>query len=216
MIHDFFKDGRPHNGITYEQFLNAIKVKVERLSTNMDAVTDHDEFLKLNFQRSQRIYKTYTVSPELRKLLSGINEPQLWMVITEDWCGDSAQILPYIEKITEVNPDIQLRIIYRDQNPDIMDLYLTNGSMRSIPKLVAFDREGNELFQWGPRPREAQDLVNQLKAEGYSKDQFIEQLHLWYGRNRGKAIEFEFKKILTDLSNDSEEFLDRPSISNQF
>ncbi len=199
MIHEFFNKKRPHNGITFEQFFNTMKEKVEKLSSESQNLSHQDEYLKLNYQRGQRINKTYTVSPELKNLASKINGPQLWMVITEDWCGDSAQILPYLAKIVEVNPKINLKIIYRDQNLDIMDLYLTNGKSRSIPKLVAFDESGSELFQWGPRPREAQDLVNQLKAEGYSKDQFTEQLHLWYGRNRGKAIEFEFINILNGL-----------------
>ncbi|MCL6097112.1 MAG: thioredoxin family protein, partial [Bacteroidetes bacterium] len=97
------------------------------------------------------------------------------------------------------NPLIDLRILLRDQNLDIMDLYLTNGNSRSIPKLVVFDQDGNELVQWGPRPAEAQALVNKNKSEGKSKDEFIKELHLWYGRNRGKNLEEEFEKIIVRL-----------------
>jgi len=90
-----------------------------------------------------------------------------------------------------------LRIILRDSNLDIMDLYLTDGKSRSIPKLVAFDEQGNELFQWGARPRQAQELVNRLRSEGMSKEIFLEQLHLWYGRDRGKSLESELKEIIS-------------------
>jgi hypothetical protein len=79
-----------------------------------------------------------------------------------------------------------------------MDKYLTNGA-RAIPKLIAFDEQENEFFQWGARPKEAQDLVTQLKNEGKSKTEFLEALHLWYGKNRGKNLETEFLEILQKL-----------------
>ena len=120
------------------------------------------------------------------------------MVITENWCGDSAQNLPYIIKIAECNPSINLRILFRDQNTDIMDLYLS-GNSRSIPKLVVFNEQGDELFQWGARPKEAQNLVIKLKSEGLSKDEYLSQLHLWYGRNRGNNLENEFIDIIGKL-----------------
>ena len=79
-----------------------------------------------------------------------------------------------------------------------MDEYQTNGT-RSIPKIVAFDSEGNELFTWGPRPKEAQQLITQWKNEGIVKPELYEKLHLWYGRNRGKNIEGEFLEILSSV-----------------
>jgi hypothetical protein len=153
---------------------------------------------KLNTHRSNRIHKTYKPSDELVGTINKVNEKQIWMVITEAWCGDSAQNVPFIAMIAKLNNLIDLRIILRDDNLDIMDQYLTNGTSRSIPKLVAFDESGNELFQWGPRPVEAQNLVNELKSNGTTKKEFTEKLHLWYGRNRGKAIEKEFINLLKD------------------
>lgn len=198
MHHQFFADKRPHNGMTYSDYFEKFRIKVETIDpTNLiGEEKERSEYRKLNFQRSSRIHKTYLVDPVLCDMIKNISKPQLWMVITEDWCGDSSQNFPYIAMMSKFNPLINLRIILRDQNTDIMDLYLTDGISRSIPKLVAFDEHGEEIFQWGPRPREAQELVNKLKSEGKTHDEFIEQLHLWYGRNRGKAIESEFKEIL--------------------
>lgn len=118
------------------------------------------------------------------------------MVITETWCGDSAQNLPIIAKAAELNDRIDLRILLRDSNTDIIDHYLTNGTSRSIPILVVFDLDGNELFKWGPRPYTAKTLVTNLKRDGFSKEEFNQQLHLWYGRNRGKELESELLQIL--------------------
>ena len=200
MTHQFFMDKKPHKGLTYQQYTDIFQKKVEENDTSKlnEEQIKKFETTKLNFQRTSRINRTYVVNNVLCSKIKEINQPQIWMMITEDWCGDSAQTIPYIAKIVECNPLIDLRIILRDQNPEIMDNYLTNGS-RSIPKLVAFDMDGNELFQWGPRPQEAQELVNNAKAEGKSKEQFLNELHLWYGRNRGKNLEEEFMNILEEV-----------------
>jgi hypothetical protein len=129
-------------------------------------------------------------------MVKEISSSQIWMAITEPWCGDTAQNLPYIYKIAELNPSIRLRVILRDSNPEIMDRYLSETGARSIPKLVAFDESGNELFQWGARPKEAQELVVKLKNEGMEKEKFLEQLHIWYGRDSGRTLEKEFLQLL--------------------
>ncbi|MFC2133628.1 thioredoxin family protein [Bacteroidota bacterium] len=198
MAHQFFLDKRPHNGLKYEEYVEKSKNKLE--STDHSQLDENEksllEYAKLNLHRSARIDKTYEVNEELSTAVKAISQPQLWMVLTEDWCGDSAQNLPYIAKIAASNPLVDLRILLRDDNLDIMDLYLTNGKSRSIPKLVAFNQDGEELFQWGPRPKEAQKFVDKAKADGLSKSEFIEKLHLWYARNKGENIEDEFKEII--------------------
>lgn len=189
------------NGLSYDEFM---KVSAEKIENTVQEDLDETGkkrlgFSKLNLHRIRRIEKTYNVSPQICEQITKISEPQVWMVLTEDWCGDSAQNLPYIAKIAYCNEYITLRILPRDKNLDIMDQYLTDGKSRSIPKLVAFNIDGNELFQWGPRPLEAQKLVQDLKSEGLSKDEYNEKLHLWYGRNRGKNIENEFVELLKSI-----------------
>ncbi|MDP3149759.1 MAG: thioredoxin family protein [Ignavibacteria bacterium] len=184
----------------YESFRNKIE---EKIVSNSSVQLDEEakklfEYTKLNLQRMKRVEKTFTVSEELNQILSSIKTPQHWVIITEGWCGDSAQNLPAIAKITSVNPEIELQIIERDQNLEIMDSYLTNGT-RSIPILISFDVNGNEIFRWGPRPKEAQQLVTRLKSEGMEHDAFVEQLHLWYAKNKSAALEMELKNLLLSL-----------------
>lgn len=201
MINQFFLDKRPHRGQNYEDYLQNFNHQIASadyggVSNEQKELIDRD---KLNYKRSLRIYKTYSVDPQLCELVKNIFEPQLWMVITENWCGDSAQNLPYLAKIASCNPLIDFRIILRDDNLDMMDLYLTDNKSRSIPKLIAFRENGEEIFQWGPRPKEAQELVYKLKSEGKSKDEYLEELHFWYGRNKGKNLESEIINILKSI-----------------
>lgn len=197
-MYKFFFERRIHNGMTYEDYNNLFNEKIDAI-VPQDLSPELAEQLnntKLNFQRMNRINKTYKVNENLAKVVEEIDKPQLWMILTELWCGDSAQNIPYIAQIAKQNPLIDLRILLRDENPDIMDRYLTNGT-RGIPKIVAFDVDGNEIFQWGPRPKEAQELVLKAKQEGKPKKEFIELLHKWYAFNKGKNIEEEFLDLIS-------------------
>lgn len=197
MAQQFFLDKRPHNGLTYEDYIKRFK---DEIDSSDSAKMDNEakrlfDFKKLNFQRSTRIDKQFIPSEELKDIVSSIEDPQLWMVITENWCGDSAQNLPYLAKIASLNSNINFRIVLRDSNPDIMNQYLTNDS-KSIPKLVAFSEDGNELFTWGPRPKEAQELFIKLRDDGMPKPEIYEKIHAWYGNNKGQAIEKELIELI--------------------
>jgi hypothetical protein len=187
--------------MTYTEFMERTeKYLHDTDKENLDeAKKKQYDSISLNLHRSRRIFKTYTPSESIRDLVGRISSPQLWMVITEDWCGDSAQNLPIFASLASLNKNIDLRIVLRDENPDIMNHYLTNGISRSIPILVVFDKSGNELFRWGPRPEEARELVDELKSQGYEKKEFLEKLHLWYARNRGKNTETELTDSLSKL-----------------
>ena len=161
--------------------------------------TKNHNYRILNKQRLKRINRTFKPKTEISELISKIDRPQNWLIITEDWCGDSAQNLPYIINYTDQNPLIEISVILRDENLNVIDKYFEEGNPRSIPKIVGFDDNGEQLFVWGPRPKVAQDLVKQLKAEGYSREEFNKELHLWYSKNKGEEIQKEFFAILKNI-----------------
>lgn len=157
------------------------------------------DYTKLNLARTRRIEKTLSVLPELHRALEQA-APQTWLIITEPWCGDSAQNLPVLLRLAELAPNIEVRIALRDQDTSLIDRFLTNGA-RSIPKLVAFDPATEKiLFQWGPRPQAAHDLVlaNKTKPEReqLSKDALAEALHRWYHENAGSDVQRELLALL--------------------
>lgn len=188
------------NGLTYEQYLQRT---IEDSEKNIpddasEIIKSRHSILKLNIHRMNRVEKTYNISEKLISELSSIKEKQLWMLISEPWCGDSAQIVPQLTKMAEVNPLVELKILLRDENPEIMDLYVSENNKRSIPVLVSFDEQGEELFKWGSRPAYAENLVNELKSNGFSKDEYLSKLHLWYAQNKGLEVE---KEILSQLKS---------------
>jgi hypothetical protein len=188
---------RISKGMTYGRYREYAEHGAALVIENQEtgAKEERTKYLPLNVHRMARIDKTYAVAGELGHLVESLTHPQVWLVLSEAWCGDSAQTLPYIARIAGCNPRITFRVLLRDENPDIMDRYLTAGT-RSIPKLIAFDEDGGELFRWGPRPREAMELFLQARQAGMSPATTSERLHLWYGRNCGRALEEEFLQLM--------------------
>ena len=156
------------------------------------------EYTRMNVQRMNRWDKTAKVSEAMQQVVQSIKEPQIWVVITEGWCGDAAQNIPYLNKLAELNSLIELRMILRDEHPEVMDEYLTGGA-RSIPKLIVLSADLTcELFAWGPRPQTAQQMLMEYKhdSKGLSYQQFSESLHLWYARNKNQELEAELLPLI--------------------
>jgi hypothetical protein len=161
------------------------------------------EFTKLNWARAQRIHKTILLKTELREAAEKINHFYRWIILTEPWCGDSAQNLPVIAEIAKLNPEkIKMYVALRDENPELMNNYLTNGA-RAVPKLIALDDTlGKQAFVWGPRPERAQRLLYDWKKNpaGKSWDDFEKDLHSWYAKDKTQTIQSEFIHLLEEMS----------------
>lgn len=154
-------------------------------------------FTRLNLQRMNRLEKTIELGDEIKSAVRANSKKQIWLVITEAWCGDAAQNIPIIEKIAAESDIIQTRYILRDENPELIDRFLTFGA-RSIPKLVALDADSHEvLWTWGSRPKPAQDLYFRLHKDGAEKSAIMEQLQRWYNEDKGRSIQAEFLSLLT-------------------
>lgn len=186
------------NALTYKQFRQLSERNVKEV--NPDFLNEMERayynYRKLNLARVSRLEKIYKPTDNALSIIQKISSLQTWLVITEDWCGDSAQSLPVIASLSEINNNISLKIVLRDSNLDLMDLYLTHGK-RSIPKLITFDNELNEIFQWGPRPQTAKSLVDELSKKGLNKQEIIKQLHFWYAKDSGYSTESEIIELLS-------------------
>ena len=158
---------------------------------------EYQPYLELNEARFKRITKTFTPSTEFTAAAQGITKPTHWIIITEPWCGDAAQSVPLLLKLIDQIPNARLTLELRDQST-LIDQYLTNGG-KGIPKVIVRDEQGIDLFVWGPRTREAQELFNELKAKGVELKELHESLHGWYGKDHGKTLELELLNLIQTL-----------------
>ena len=157
------------------------------------------EYTKLNAVRMNRLDKTTELIPEFQDTIAQINKPQTWLVLTEGWCGDAAQIIPVLHQAALLNENIVLSFLFRDDNLELMDMYLTNGKSRSLPKLIVLDENNNELFNWGPRPVILQELFYHLKAMALTDDAIKEEIHKWYAQDKTVAIQVELLQSLNNI-----------------
>jgi thioredoxin-like negative regulator of GroEL len=160
---------------------------------------------KLNRQRMHRLEKTVVIGESLREQVHRTERQQIWLILTEGWCGDAAQNIPIIEKIAaESGGKIETRYVLRDENLELMDGFLTNNA-RSIPKLVALDAETfEEIGTWGPRPQAAMDLFIEMRKQGLEKPLIMENLQRWYNADKNRSIQTEFESLLGDWSKKKE------------
>lgn len=157
------------------------------------------EFTRLNVHRMRRLDKTAVLDQNFVDKLGQVTEKWIWLVITEAWCGDAAQILPVLQKATEISPNITLRLLFRDENPEVMDAYLTGGG-RAVPKLICLKADTlEEIGVWGPRPAPAQQMVMDYKANpNIPYDQLSEDVQRWYTKNKAVTLQEEFTKLLDE------------------
>jgi len=138
-------------------------------------------------------YKKYTVSDSIEQQIKNINRQRI-LVITEPWCSDSLALLPVIHKIVESAPDWELKVLLRDENPDIMAYFLTNGSS-GIPVFIFLDDQDQVLFKFGPRPVAAQQIFDNNREaimEGkMERQEVIKKIRTFYAKDRGRSIEEE-------------------------
>lgn len=156
---------------------------------------------KINFVRMKRWMKTFEIDDSLKEEIKNIKSPICWTVITEAWCGDSAQIIPAMAKIAESSEGkIKLQFIFRDDNPEFINKYLTNGG-KAIPKLIARNLDAHDIYVWGPRPATPTNIMTQWKnnPQGKTKDDIMKIIHLWYASNQQKEVISELTQLINQF-----------------
>lgn len=184
---------------SYSQYKNFVNECVQNNRTSgSEQLPERIEATKLNIVRMNRLDKQIEIDSQLKNTVQQLTGKYIWILLTEAWCGDGAQNIPVIAKIAALNPNIDFKIILRDENPEIMDRYLTNGA-RSVPKLICFDAaSGKELGTWGARPSKIQSMVKEFKAANpnVSHDDFVKELHLWYAKDKGTSLQEDFFSLI--------------------
>jgi len=150
----------------------------------------------LNDKRMDRLDKTLKITKETQASVDSLKNNFTFLVIAEGWCGDAAQIVPILNKIAEASPKIDLKIVLRDENEELMNQFLTNGS-KSIPKTIIVNHENEVINSWGPRPSIATKMVLDYKAENGSLDaEFKKNLQIWYNKDKGNSTQEDLLKLL--------------------
>ncbi len=158
---------------------------------------DYHHYTKMNETRMKRWVKTNPVTAETAAVVKAISQPQKWVVITEPWCGDAAHIVPILYLMSSLSDKISFELQLRDSGSEI-DRYLTNGS-KSIPILIVRDEEGKDLFHWGPRPKEGQEMYLDLAAKKADFEVVKNAIQTYYNADKSLSTQKEIVALLKSL-----------------
>ena len=161
------------------------------------------EIARLNQARMDRLDKRPRLTPALQALLADLTRDYTFLVLSEGWCGDAAQSVPVMNWMAEATPRVTLSVVLRDEHPELMDQFLTDGG-RSIPKLLIVDPVTEEvLADWGPRPLVAQAISKRYRRRPEPKEDYQThhtELHRWYARDKTVSTQGELGSLLTWLT----------------
>ncbi|MDH6250925.1 hypothetical protein M2347_000652 [Chryseobacterium sp. H1D6B] len=168
--------------ISFDEYIKIADQRLHHPDNPKDE--EYKQYYELGVQRMDRTLKKFTINEEQLKELQSKNFNGKILIISEAWCGDASATVPALVKFFENQNEV--KIFLRDSDPSLINQFLTNGT-QSIPKVIILDNEFNVKNSWGPRPKYGRDLLSKHKAdpEAYPKDEFYNDLQIYYARNRG-------------------------------
>ncbi len=182
---------------SYEDYKALVKrLLAEEKSTTEGVGADFVQYSKLGLQRMQRWDKRLELTKEQKEAIQKVTQRQIWVVLSEGWCGDAAHSLPVIHKLAAANDNIDLKVVLREQNPALMNDFLTHGG-KSIPKMILYDPASETVLgDWGPRPKPAQDIFLNARKNNIDFETYEQDLQKWYNKDQGQTA---IKEILDRL-----------------
>jgi Thioredoxin len=180
-----------------EGYQKSVDTLQANIATNTESDTKQLEYITNNFNTVKTILKTYEPSASMRAITNKLQEIDVY-IIMENWCGSSASNVPFVVKILNTIKGAKIHIVPRDANEDFMNLYLSDGK-KSIPIVVAFDKNGNELFKWGSSTAAQSEYAKKLQAQNMEFPDFINAMKKWFLENNAEAIEADFLSLLKQL-----------------
>ncbi len=141
--------------VTSERFDQGISWKqwLEQIDRNQDKFVDN--------------YEGSTPDPAevaaIKALMAKPNGPAKVLALGEAWCPDVFRGLPPLAKLCEAT-GLELKILFRDQNLDIMDEFLYKGEFQSIPTIVFYTADFEYLGHWIEKAKKARDEAPIMQA----------------------------------------------------
>ena len=180
------------NSITFDAYIKETERRIEVQNPK----DDHNEYYELGLQRMNRTLKTFKIDEEQLSVLKSKNFKGKILIISEPWCGDASATVPAVTQFFEA-ADVEVKIFLKDSDTSLIDQFLTNGT-QSIPKILILNEDFSVKNVWGPRPQFGNDLLKKFKEnpETYPREEFYNDLQVYYAKNRGKDAITELLELL--------------------
>jgi hypothetical protein len=123
--------------------------------------------------------------------------PGSWklLAVAEDWCGDSANTVPYLARLAELVPGLELRIVDSKKGRWVMEQHRTDDGRAATPTILLLDANDAVVGTFVERPAPLRAWVAEHKPK-LSDDDFQAQKTKWYREDRGYHTVLEIVELL--------------------
>ncbi len=164
-----------------------------------DAALTFEQFVRESKRHCELwtgIYRTAQVPPWATEAAAALGRRFRFVALAEDWCGDASSTVPVVARFAEA-AGIELRVLRRDEHPEVMDRYLGPGGARAIPVVVVLTEAMEEVGHWGSRPAELQAFVMAQRTKGLTSKDYFPEVRRWYARDRGESTLREMLAVMS-------------------
>jgi hypothetical protein len=143
------------SALTYQQYIGQIENNKGEFDANYQGTTVSDDSKK-----------------QLQALVAKANGPKKLLVLGEDWCPDVYRGMPVLARLAEA-AGIEMKVLPRDQNLEIMNQYLNKGEFQSIPCALFYTGGMDLILVWHERPQKANDQMPEMRKlyEGRTREE---------------------------------------------
>ena len=141
---------------------------------------------------------------EFKPTLQTSNLPLKILVIAESWCGDCANALPVMARLSREQNQWDLKIVKRDENEEIIKKFYLTGGRKKVPVVIFADSDGDEMARWVERPNRSYRVIRELKEKKLSKEDYIaqyKQLPELQAPSLTREIAREFVEVTTRVTD---------------
>ena len=124
-----------------------------------------------NRERLDNVYSSATIPKKYKQQIKEMKSTIRLLVFAENWCSDTVLTIPVLAKLAELNDNIDLLIVPRDDViEEFKQDFLTEGKAK-IPLVLFLLDKTKEVKRWVERTKKTNERIKEIKAQHVKKSE---------------------------------------------
>ena len=108
------------------------------------------------------------------------------LVVAESWCNDALNSVPYLARLAESNPAIEIRLLRKSEAPELLATHPFDGR-EATPLVLLLDDQLIERGAWIERPGPLRELIKSKEGR-VCEDTLKEAVLEWRRADAGRTV----------------------------